>query len=471
MVAMNLLFRKLHLVSLILGIFLLTAGTIDLDNLFNYSTQPAPVYMSEMSPAPSVNQFDNKIATLGRVLFYDKKVSSNDQISCASCHAQANAFGLLQLQGPGVNGLSLRRPMRLLNLSFSEPTGLFWDERTATLESQAVQPIKDHIEMGYSGANGDPDFSQLINKLSGLGYYDTLFTFAFGNNAITEQRIAHALAQFVRSIVSFDSRFDVGVANGFTNFSPDELAGKTLFNSNPLLDGLGARIGGGLGCFHCHSMNSFHFVTGRRNNGVITEIDGGQVLNINRSPSLRDLFDPNGNLNGPLFHNGQAATIGEVLDHYNNIVVNLSANPRLDARFSSFMGFPLNITPAEKRQVEAFLKTLSGNDIYTNPKWSDPFDSNGTISIVRGGLGALSFLGDVRINLFPNPVTDLLNLKSDYEGMVEYRIFDTAGRQVGDGGFEGEMRLPVANLSDGLFAIHFFSGKGQRLGVSKFVKR
>ena len=115
--------------------------------------------------------------------------------------------------------------MRLVNARFATETRFFWDERAATLENQTTQPVRDHVEMGFSGTLGDPDFAALTAKLAAIPEYRVLFAMAFGDAAVTEVRIQLALAQFVRSIQSFDSKFDQGralVANNgaaFPNFT------------------------------------------------------------------------------------------------------------------------------------------------------------------------------------------------------------------------------------------------------------
>ena len=97
------------------------------------------------------NLITDKGATLGRVLFYDKKLSSNNTISCASCHQQANAFSDVAVASQGVNGTTGRHSMRLINNRFANEAKFFWDERAINLETQTTMPIKDHGEMGYSG--------------------------------------------------------------------------------------------------------------------------------------------------------------------------------------------------------------------------------------------------------------------------------------------------------------------------------
>ena len=142
-------------------------GKIDLNNLSNYANQTKPAYITKDNTAG--NPITDKGATLGRVLFYDKNLSSNNTISCASCHIQANAFGDDTDASDGVNGTTTRHAMRLVNSRFSNERKFFWDERAATLELQSSEPIKNHIEMGFSGTSGDGSITTLISKLQGIG--------------------------------------------------------------------------------------------------------------------------------------------------------------------------------------------------------------------------------------------------------------------------------------------------------------
>ena len=197
-------------ISLLGLLFILISGTIDLDDLFNYENQDTPSYITKDN-TPESNQINNQITTLGRVLFYDKNLSENNTTACASCHQQAFAFSDPLTSSVGLNGGNTgRHSMRLVNSRFSNEENFFWDERATSLENQVTQPIQDHIEMGFSGTNGDPDFNDLITKLSAINYYQILFEFAYGNSTINEDKIQRALAQFVRSIQSFDSKFDEG---------------------------------------------------------------------------------------------------------------------------------------------------------------------------------------------------------------------------------------------------------------------
>ena len=149
--------------------------SIDLKNLANYANQTVPTYITKNNSQG--NLITDKGATLGRVLFYDKKLSSNNTISCSNCHIQANAFGDVAVASQGVNGTTGRHSMRLINVRFANEAKFFWDERATNLETQTTMPIKDHGEMGYSGQNGDQSFSDLIVKLNAVGYYRELFKF------------------------------------------------------------------------------------------------------------------------------------------------------------------------------------------------------------------------------------------------------------------------------------------------------
>lgn len=475
-------YTKIKWLGLLLVSFVLTAGIIDLDDLFNYSVSAIPATIDQgIDSAPLDNLMDDKIATLGRVLFYDKKLSTNDSVSCASCHKQELAFGIKELRGTGVNGLTLRRPMRLLNIRIAETPfeKLFWDERAESLEDLATDPIKDHIEMGYSGFGDGLVFDDLIVQLEEVEYYEELFTFAFGDKEITEEKIAKAIAQFVRSIESYDSRFDEGyklvggtssgknIELDFPNFTPAENLGKTLFTSSSIREDSGARIGGGVGCFHCHKVPSFTFSSESGNNGVITEIDGSEVLNITKAPSLRNVFGPSGTLNGPLFHNGQASTFGELLNHYNDVSSTINM---LDNRLKD-NGIPLNITQEERLQVEAFVKTLTGTDIYTNEKWSNPFDSNGELE-VTGGMTSTTFtlINENTLSVFPNPAEEYISVEGMKARKYYGEIYSMHGQKVWQGAVQANQEIDISTLSKGIYSLSLFNDRKEVIGQHKFVK-
>ena len=140
-------------------------GVLDLTQLANYANQPVPTYITKNNTTAG-NAITDEGATLGRVLFHDKRLSRNDTVSCSSCHDQAHAFSDPAVASTGVNGTTGRHAMRLINARFANEARFFWDERAATLESQTTQPVRDHVEMGFSGTLGDPDFAALTAKLA-----------------------------------------------------------------------------------------------------------------------------------------------------------------------------------------------------------------------------------------------------------------------------------------------------------------
>ncbi len=352
---------------------------IDLENLKNYEGQIIPAYITKDNT--TTNPINNAKATIGRVLFYDKKLSIDNTIACASCHQQQFAFGDTSLASNGVSsGKTGRHSMRLVNARFSREAKFFWDERAATLEAQTTKPIQDHAEMGYSGIDGRPDISVLLTKLTSTAYYNELFQFVYGNTEITEAKMQECLSQFIRSIQSFDSKFDIGRAQvgnnnqNFPNYTAQENTGKNLFIAAPVFDGSGTRTAGGLGCNGCHNAPEFDIDPNSRNNGIVGVLNAtGLDLTNTRAPSLRDLAGPNGEPNGPMMHTGILKTLQQAIGHYGAIVI-APGNTNLDPRLRP-NGNPqnLNLNAQEVNSVIAFLKTLTGTSIYTDTKWADPF--------------------------------------------------------------------------------------------------
>jgi cytochrome c peroxidase len=358
-----------------------TFGTkIDLDNLANYANQTIPSYITKDNSF--ANPITNKGATLGRVLFYDKNLSSTNTISCASCHQQANAFSDTAISSIGVNGTTGRHSMRLINTRFSNESKFFWDERAASLEFQTTQPLRNHEEMGYSGTNGDQSISDLIIKLNGIAYYKELFNFVYGTEEITEGKIQLALGQFIRSIQSFDSKYDTGRAlaandgQSFSNFTSQENQGKNLFLTPPIFDATGNRTSGGFGCAVCHTAPEFDIDPNTKNNGIIGTIGSNDIDVTNtRAPSLRDLVRLDGTTNGPMMHTGVITTLQTAIGHYGTITI-APGNTNLDPRLTpGGFGQHLNLTAPEVNAVIAFLKTLSGTNVYVDSKWSSPFNN------------------------------------------------------------------------------------------------
>jgi cytochrome c peroxidase len=309
---------------------------------------------------PPDNLLSDDGATLGRVLFYDKRLSANNTTSCASCHVQARAFADPKPLSRGFHGaLTDRRAMPLVNLRYYQRARFFWDERAGNLEEMVLLPVQSRIEMGQ-------DLNRVVATLARDATYPTLVTRAFGDRQMTEQRIGKALAQFVRSLVSYQSRYDEGRARAssaqadFDNFTLQENRGKALFMRN---------------CGNCHMKdgNEHFFVPTPANTGLRgpdPKGDGGvgdvtlRALDLGsfKSPSLRNV-----EVTAPYGHDGRFATLDALIDHY-------SENAILDPNVGYMIPVgPLNFTASEKAALIAFLKTLTDRTFLTDPRYSNPF--------------------------------------------------------------------------------------------------
>lgn len=351
--------------------------TINLNSLANYANQAKPNYIVKDNTGG--NPITNAKATLGRVLFYDKSLSINNSISCSSCHNQQFAFSDTAQVSSGVfGGVTGRHSMRLVNSRFAAETRFFWDERATSLEQQTTQPIADHNEMGFSGQTGRGNLTALLTKLQAIGYYNELFKFVYGDINVTEARLQESLAQFIRSIQSFDSKYDAGRAQvnndnqDFPNFTSTENLGKSLFLNRPNFDANGSRISGGLGCNACHNAPEFDIDPNSRNNGVIAlAVGNGQDITVTRAPSLRDLVNTSGVLNSRLMHSAGIRDLATAVSHYGGFI---NDNQNLDQRLKPNGHVQrLNLQQSEISAVVAFLKTLAGTNVYTDVKWGNPF--------------------------------------------------------------------------------------------------
>jgi cytochrome c peroxidase len=346
---------------------------IDLSQIPDYQGQAVPSYIQKRNTSLTI---DNKKSMLGRVLFYDTRLSTTDKVSCASCHQQRFAFSDTSQASRGVNGITGRHSMRLVNVRFAEESKFFWDERASSLGDQVLQPIQDHTEMGFSNSNGNPGLTDLMAKLAAEPYYQKLFQVVDGHANVNDERVRECLVQFVASIQSFDSKYDAGRSqvaredDNFPNFTDSENRGKRLFLRNSTFARGAVRIGEGLGCGSCHRAPEFDIDPVISNNGFIEKIGGGEDLAVFRAPTLRDIMQADGRLNGKLMHTGTLNT-RQVLEHYNTKTV---LNDRLDPRLRpEGKAKDLRMTEQEFQDVIAFLRTLSGNQLYTDVKWSDPF--------------------------------------------------------------------------------------------------
>jgi cytochrome c peroxidase len=326
----------------------------DLDLPAHFKTEVA----RRFDNTPRDNPVTDHGATLGRVLFYDTRLSANNTVSCGSCHVQKNAFVDPNRFSKGFGGKRTdRHAMSLVNLRYALRGRFFWDERARSLEEAVLVPIQSKVEMGQ-------DLTRLVEALARDEKYPELFKKAFGDGKVTPDRVGKALAQFLRSLVSCRSKYDEGLAkvtsarDDFPNFTVRQNRGKALFLSN---------------CAVCHLPGQgAHFsMIVPANNGLDADHKGadggvgdvtlnGREIGLFKSPSLRNVEHT-----APYMHDGRFDTLEKVIDHYSKGV---QAHPTLDPRMRR-----LNFTDSEKAALIAFLKTLTDQKFLTDPKFSDPF--------------------------------------------------------------------------------------------------
>lgn len=284
---------------------------------------------------PGDNAITNDGATLGRVLFYDKKLSKNNTVSCGSCHKQNQSFDDDAVLSKGFDGgTTSRNSMAILNLRFYKSGKMFWDERATTLEKQVLQPIQNHIEMGLT-------LAELESKVAAQSYYPALFQKAFGSTQIDSIKIAKALAQFCRSIVTYQSKYDL-VKQGLASFTAQEQQGEQIFLN------VGVNT-----CASCHTPPMFITSSPKAPFALADANDLG-INNQQRfkSGSLRNI-----STRTSLFHNGSVANIQTMF------TPSPGSNP-----------IPAHMVAAQDvASLTAFLNTLTDNTILTEEKFSTPF--------------------------------------------------------------------------------------------------
>jgi len=327
-----------------------------------YSPEPYTYQVPDHFQA--LPQPDSNIATvagveLGRRLFFDPILSRDSSISCGSCHFPEAGFADGTAFSPGIIGeKTLRSSMSLVNIAYQ--SSYFWDGRSATLEEQSLHPIEDPIEM-------DATWPQIEARLRQNDSYAAGFRAAFGienTSEIDRYLTAKAIAQFERSIISGNSRYDQVTfeLNGF--FTQLEEDGRELFFTEPSLDHPG--------CAHCH--NAPFFADNRfLNNGLDStetlqgfsdlgrgaisgnEFDNGKF----RSPTLRNIA-----LTAPYMHDGRFETLEEVLDHYAS---GGQYSPTVDPQIT---GFPMS--EYDRMALKAFLLTLTDTSSLMDPSLASP---------------------------------------------------------------------------------------------------
>ena len=327
----------------------------------NYSKPNLPDHMSNIEDMIKAKVTDEG-ATLGRVLFYDKKLSKTNNIACGSCHHQELGFADNGKFSVGFDGFKTSRNSSSITNPI-ESGFFFWDGREQDLEKMVLLPVKNHIEMGMD------KFDVLVRKLETVGYYGPLFEKAFGDQKITKERIASALRQFLESMVCGNAKFDEVSPFGWgdpdlpSDFSDDEAEGARLFFGKAL-------------CSNCHNNNGGFFGTSQQfaDIGLDTEYEDKGLGSLQtgqngrfKIPSLRNVA-----LSAPYMHDGRFATLAEVVDHYSDNIKN-SAN--LDWPLRDFNGsaIRMNLTPKEKKELIAFLSTFTDHTFINDNKYSNPF--------------------------------------------------------------------------------------------------
>ena len=311
------------------------------------------------------NRTTDEGATLGRVLFHDKRLSITNTVACASCHHQSHGFASPEAFNTGVLGIPLRRnSMGLANARYNIQHSWFSDMRATSIEEVARIAMENSEEMGSS-------LSMTTAKVQAASFYAPLFQAAFGAPEITGPRVLAAIEQYVQSLISYRSKFD-RACSSMTNdpldcslvLSAQEMRGLDIF-----------RGAGNQHCDSCHGLPGAANIW-QANNGLDAVVtDPGTTRPAMQRDGSEGVFRPaslrNVALTAPYMHDGRFATLREVIDHYDHGVqdsVNLDPFLR-----SNGAPIRMNLSDADKDALEAFLRTLTDDDMISDPRFADPF--------------------------------------------------------------------------------------------------
>ncbi len=326
-----------------------TPQSLDIPELFQEKILPPVIPVSNPQTIEGVD--------LGKKLFFDPILSANGTQSCTSCHSPENAFTDTARFSSGIDGITgPRNSMPLFNLAFNYDEKFFWDGRAFSIENQALEPVINVIEMHNTWENA-------AQALQNHPEYPTLFSRAFGTASIDSTLVTKALAQFIRTLISGNSRFDQYLMGELT-LTDSELNGINVFMSEEKGD-----------CFHCHGNpnnplwtdNIFH------NNGLDSDFTDLGLGNITgdpadngkfKTPSLRNL-----KFTAPYMHDGRFETLEEVINHYSEGLVN---SPTIDPLMKSVNKGGVQLTENEKTDLKAFLLSLSDDEFINNPSFQKP---------------------------------------------------------------------------------------------------
>ena len=346
----------------------------------SYNDLPTPTGFPVME-IPSDNSLTEDGIYLGRMLFYDPILSADSTQSCSSCHLQANAFAEPRAVSIGIDGIAgTRNAMPLFNLGYN-PNGFFWDGRSASLEVQALEPVENPIELHETWENVEMKLQR--NKM-----YRDQFRKAFGidnSNEMTKDLAAKALSQFMRTMVSWRSKYDKVLDHApYTGLRPilseQENRGRLLYvqELGGSADTAAVSNGGNAECQHCHQTSGLFTNNAFRNNGLdfaanfddFVDKGFGMVTDISadngkfRTPSLRNI-----ELTGPYMHDGRFQTLEEVLEFYSE---HIKSSPNVDSNLGNKIP-GVRFSDAQIQDIIAFLKTLTDDDFINDPQFSSPF--------------------------------------------------------------------------------------------------
>ncbi len=307
-----------------------------------------PLGMGSPPAAPEGNPVSKAKVRLGRLLFFDKRLSRDRTISCATCHDPNKGWSDGSSVSAGIGGRKgTRNAPTILNAAYLDY--YFWDGRAESLEEQSKEPIRNPNEMGFS-ARG------VVGRLSSMKGYEDLFKAAFGDKAVTADRVAQAIASFERTLITGNSPVDRYFAGDAKALTASQKAGLDLFL-------------GKAGCAVCH--DSRNFTDGDfHNTGVGLSAENPDLgryavtglahdRGAFKTPTLRNLPDT-----APYMHDGSMKTLAEVVDFYDR---GGEPNSRLDADLH-----PLHLTAQEKRDLVAFLRALEGEKVAIDAPTSFP---------------------------------------------------------------------------------------------------
>lgn len=337
--------------KLIIGLFLISFLFFECKKTEEKPFETTAYQLEKPVGFPDINiPADNPMTVegieLGRKLFYDPILSGDNTLSCAGCHTQNTAFSDSSRFSIGIDKIAgTRNSPTIINPVWG--TSFFWDGRSKTLEEQALEPVPNPIEMHLK-------WSEAISKLQNHTDYPSLFTKAFGTDKISKELAAKAIAQFERTFISANSKYDKRV------FTDSEKRGFELYFTEKA------------DCFHCHGTvlltdNLFH------NNGldsVFSDLGLGKRTQNPadygkfKTPTLRNV-----EFSAPYMHDGRFKTLEEVVDFYSN---GLKYSESIDPLMKNVFRGGIRLSESEKTDLIAFLKTFSDTEFLNNPKFSKP---------------------------------------------------------------------------------------------------